>query len=302
MLTRLALERQAELVADELDGVAELVFSDRLPEDSSRVVGIIAEPDLSLPGSSFRDLASLRIIVAPSIGLDHVDVAAAQGRGVTVVGMPGIDRRETADHTLAMILAVLRDIPTGARLARSGSWDATLTRPHLVRGARLGLVGFGSIARLVAADAVSLGMNVQVHNHSGVPAEVRELGVEVARDLSELLRWCDVLSIHVPLAPATRGLIGERQLRLMRPGAGLVNTARGPVVDSAALIRALDDGHLSCAALDVVGTAIPDREDPLLVHESVLVTPHMAWYSQESAAGLYRRVGSELRTFLTSAG
>lgn len=301
MLTRLALQEQAELVAEQLQGVAELVLNDRLEDESSDVAAIIAEPDLSLPGSAFRDLSQLRVIVAPSIGLDHIDVATAQARGVRVVGMPGVDRRETADHALAMILAVLRDIPNGARLVRSGTWDATLTRPHLVRGSNLGLLGFGSIAQLVAEDAISLGMNVLVHNHGGVPENALQMGVRVARDLSELLQWCDVLSIHVPLAPATRGLVGERQLRLMRPGAALVNTARGPIVDSVALLRALDEGHLSCAALDVVGDGTPAPDDPLLRHESVLVTPHMGWYSRESAAGLYRRVGGELRTFLTEA-
>jgi D-3-phosphoglycerate dehydrogenase len=211
-------------------------------------------------------------------GVDNIDVAAATRRGIWVANVPDANWDEVSNHVLALMLAWARGLLPFDRHVRAGGWSYRGAVPrHRLAGQTLGLVGFGDIARLLAAKARGLGMTVLAYARRPFAAE----GVEQV-ELQELLRRGDVVSIHVPLTAETRGLIGARELGLMKPGAFLINTARGAVIDQPALVAALREGRLAGAGLDVTDPEPPPPDDPLLALDNVILTPHVAWYSEES--------------------
>lgn len=213
----------------------------------------------------------LRVVATVSVGYDNVDVAAAAARGIPVVHTPGVLDDATADIAFALILAARRRLSDSERTLRAGEWhgwsmDGFLG--HDVAGSRLGLVGYGRIARAVARRASGFDMTVRHHTRhdTGVAGWVPEL--------DDLLRWCDVLSLHVPLTEATRRMIGARELALLRPGAVVVNTARGAVLDEEALADALHSGQLFGAGLDVYDGE-PAVRTRLLDAPGVVLLPHV---------------------------
>jgi D-3-phosphoglycerate dehydrogenase len=194
-----------------------------------------------------------------------------------------------SDHALALILSLARGVTLLDRKVRSGSWTPTDARPlHRLRGRTLGLVGFGRIARALASKMAAIGFRI-VTTDPFVPGEVvREAGAE-PMTLEELLTAADVVSIHAPLTAESRHLIGAAELSLMKPGALLVNTSRGPLVDLDALRAALAEDRLGGVGLDVLEVEPPAVDDPLLHRDDVIVTPHAAFYSEESLRELQRK-------------
>jgi D-3-phosphoglycerate dehydrogenase len=225
-------------------------------------------------------LPRCRLVVRYGVGVDNLDVAAATARGVWVANVPDYGRDEVADHTLALALSVLRGVVVLDRLVHGGSWDLQLVRPLRRLGTLTwGVVGCGAIGTAVAGRAAGLGMRVLGYDleeaRSGPPIERVTLG--------ELLERSDVVSLHAALTRESRHLIDAAALGRLRPSAWLVNTARGGLVDTAALLAALDAGALAGAAVDVLETEPPD--DPgwrLARHPRVVATPHAAWYSEEA--------------------
>lgn len=222
----------------------------------------------------------LRVIGRHGVGVDHVDRRAAAERGVVVVNTPDANTRAVAEHTLAMMLALSSRLVEGDRAARAGDWQA---RHRLVgtevAGRLIGLVGFGAIGQRVGALAACLGMEVAYDDpadRTAVAGGARPMA------LGELLAAADVISIHVPLLPSTHHLIDEAALRSMRRSAVLMNTARGAVVDQSALERALAEGWIAGAALDVLDPEPPDPRCALLSLPNVIVTPHMAAHTAEA--------------------
>jgi glyoxylate reductase len=216
----------------------------------------------------------LRAISSYSVGLDHVDLAAATARGIPVGHTPGVLTETTAELALALLLAAARRIPEADRFVRDGRWTASWDPSGLLgrdlHGATLGVIGLGAIGRAVAARARALGMRVLGWSRSARPVA----GVTPAR-LDDLLAGSDFVSVHVALAPSTRGLIGAAELARMRPGAILVNTARGGIVDEAALARALRRGRLGGAALDVFEREPLPATSALLAAPNLILTPHV---------------------------
>jgi len=242
----------------------------------------------------------LRLVALASTGYDSVDVAAADRRGVAVTNSRGTLHETTADLTFGLILAARRRIPEAERYLREGRWaqdDLDLLLGHDVHGATLGIVGFGQIGRAVARRATGFGMRVV---HTGrTPGDV-----EGSRwlPLDDLLRTSDVVSLHVPLTPATRHLIGERELRLMRPTATLVNAARGAVVDEAALGRALREGWIGSAGLDVLQTEPnPDRDAPVLGFPNCVVLPHIGSATLAAREAMIGMATQNILAFLDGA-
>ncbi len=239
-------------------------------------------------------LDECRVIARYGTGTDNVDVAAATERGIVVTNVPDFCTPEMADHTMALLLGAARKILLMDRAMRSGHWQARVTeKVHRIAGQRLGLVGFGRIARAVATRAAAFGLSVCWYDPY-LPA-----GGEVARlPLDELLKTSDFVSLHIPLTPETRHLIGEAQLRLMKPNAILINTARGGVLNPAALVRALSEHWIAGAALDVFedlnvfGPAPAGLSHPLFGFDNVLLTPHSGGCSEESLAELMQ-IGAE---------
>lgn len=230
-----------------------------------------------------------RIVSRYGIGLDNIAVDVATELGILVTNVPDFCLDEVSDHALALLLASARGIVGLSRMTRSGEWDSRAGRslPRL-RGQTLGLIGYGAIARTLAPKAAALGLNVIAYTPRIAADAVAPFGVGT-NDLDELLRAADYISIHAPLTAETRGMIGERELRLMKPTATLINTSRGPIVDEAALVRALSEGWIAAAALDVLEREPPDPSHPLLAMENAIVTPHVAFASEAAVADLRTR-------------
>lgn len=228
----------------------------------------------------------LRCVANVAVGYDNVDLAAATRRGVVVTNTPGVLDDATADLTMALILAATRRLAEGDRLVRSGepwSWGMGFMLGSSLRGKTLGIVGLGGIGARVAERARAFGMEIAYHSRHPSPAEGR---LEAKRlPLSELLADADVLSLHCPLTPETHHLVGAEELAAMKPSAVLVNAARGPIVDEAALAAALTEGRIAAAGLDVFERE-PEVEPGLLRLNNVVLSPHLGSATVETRTAM----------------
>ena len=224
-------------------------------------------------------LQRCRVILRTGTGTDNVPVDEAGRLGILVANTPEATSHQVAEHAIGLLLAVIRQIPAQDRLVRQGIWDRHRAWPNAtLNGRTLGLVGFGRIARLIAKKVGGMEMDVLAFDPAIDESSMAESGVRKA-GLEDLLGRSDFVSIHVPLAEGTRHLIGERELRRMKPQAILINTARGPIVDEAALVRALREGWIAAAGLDVLESEPIAADHPLLKLDNVVLTPHIASYS-----------------------
>jgi len=225
----------------------------------------------------------LRVIANMAVGYDNIDVEAATERGVVVTNTPEVLNETTADTAFMLLLAAARRLGEAERLLRSGGWDdwgpKQLRGPD-VWGKRLGVIGLGRIGQAVARRTKGFDMELAYHDQYRNEEAERELGARYL-ELDELLRTCDFISIHTPLTPETRHLIGPKELDLMQPAAVLVNSSRGPVVDEAALADALEEGSIFAAGLDVYEEE-PEVHPKLLELENVVLAPHIGSASIET--------------------
>lgn len=233
-------------------------------------------------------LPTLRVAANIAVGYDNVDVAAARARGIVVTNTPDVLTDAVADFTIGLLLSLTRRIVEGDRLIRAGGWQGWALDFMLgseLRGRTLGIVGFGRIGRATAERARAFGMRI-VATCTPPGEEAPALPPDVAcLPLDQVLSEADVVSLHVPLTPATRHLIGARELAIMKPTAVLVNTARGPVVDEAALAAALAGGRIAGAALDVFERE-PQVHEGLLALENVVLAPHLGSSSVETRTAM----------------
>ena len=236
-----------------------------------------------------ENIPRVKVISRYGVGLDNVDLDAAADVGIVVTHYPGYCTPEVADHALAMILALNRRIVEQDRSLREGAWveHGPATRRILrgpiqpLREQTLGIVGFGRIGQAVAARAKPFGVTIIAADPYLDPETIRAAGVEPVT-LEELLRRADIVTLHTPLTPETRGLIDAAALALMKPTAVIVNTSRGPIIDLPALARALQEERLAGAALDVVDPEPLPAEAPFYRMPNVILTPHSAYYSERS--------------------
>jgi glyoxylate reductase len=242
----------------------------------------------------------LRLIASFGNGVDHIDLDAARRRGILVTNTPGVLTEDTADMTMALILAVMRRLVEGARLVRAGEWEGwspTSMLGHRPGGKRLAILGMGRIGSALARRARGFGMSIHYHNRRRLPPEAEaELGATWWEGLDQMLGQADVLSINCPHTPATFHLLSARRLALLRPHAVLVNTARGEVVDEAALLRALERRELAGAGLDVYARE-PEVDRRLLALDSVVCLPHMGSATLEGRIAMGERVLINIRAF-----
>jgi D-3-phosphoglycerate dehydrogenase / 2-oxoglutarate reductase len=278
--------RREQAQAD-LDGLGVVVETGSQPWSGDDVVGL-----LSFDPVAARDLSALpglRVVATPSVGFDHIDVAAATERGVWVCNVPDYCVDEMADHALALLLALVRGVVELDRSVRGGSWDHEAAGPlRRIADVRLGVIGFGRIGRALAARAQALGVDVTAYDPFVSDDEVRAAGVRPAT-LEELLERSDAISVHAPLTPETRGLIGDEELSRLPQGALVVNAARADLVDTHALLRALDSGRVGGVALDVLAVEPPTAETPAPTAPRLVVNPHAGWYSEEAQEAAHRR-------------
>ncbi len=252
-----------------------------------------------LPGELLQQLKRCKVIGRFGLGVDNIDIPAAARLGIVVTYVPDYCLREVSDHAIALLLALARKVPFSNRLVQSGRWEVPPIVPlRRLEGQVLGLVGFGNIPRALVPKAKAFGLKVITHDPYVAPDVTKALDVENT-SFDDLLAQADFISVHAPLMPATRGIIGATAFARMKKGALLINTARGPLVDEAALVAALDSGHLGGAALDVVTTEPPAKDSPLLGRDNVILTPHTAFYSVEALEELQTKCASDVARVLS---
>jgi D-3-phosphoglycerate dehydrogenase len=239
----------------------------------------------------------LKVVGKHGVGVDNIDVAAARELGIAVVSTPGANAEAVAEHALTLMLSLARRISTSSRLLREGRFEAARGTPLStdLRGKTLGLIGLGNIGTKLAAMCRSaLAMRVIAYDPFVSAERAATLGIELTTDLVPLFTVADVVSIHTPLTPQTRGIVGAAALAVMKPSAILVNCARGGLVDEAALYLALREGRLAGAGLDVWLEEPTPVDHPLLALENVIATPHVAGASHEAFEAMALTVSDDV--------
>jgi D-3-phosphoglycerate dehydrogenase / 2-oxoglutarate reductase len=286
-----------------LAGIADIVaLKTKKPEefieaaaDCDALLNTYAGP---ISAHTMARMPKCRIIARYGIGVDTIDLDAATEAGIIVTNNPTYCIEEVAEHTMALLLACARKVALYDRLVRSSRWEVPPGKPMFrLVGQTLGLVGFGNIARQVATRAAAFGMHILYADPLVSQAQFPIAGRKV--ELDELLAESDFVSVHPPLTPDTRRMMNDAAFAKMKRTAFLINCARGPVVDTDALVRALDAGTIAGCALDTVDPEpLPDPH-PLRGRENVIVTPHVAWYSEHALAGLQAGAPREVRRVLS---
>ena len=245
-------------------------------------------------------LPKCKVIALGSVGVDSVDVAAATARGIPVTNVPDTFIEEVADHAMMLILATYRRVITMDRMVRENRWAEgrpLLSQFPRLMGQTLGLIAFGHVARAVAVRARAFGVHILAYDPFVEELVVSQYGVEPV-NLSELLQRSDIVSMHAPATPDAHRMLKEHHFRLMKPEAIYVSTGRGPTTDEPALIKALKEGWIAAAGLDVLDQEPPDPNNPLLKMDNVILTPHVASASARFDPVRKRRVGQEIALVL----
>ena len=277
-----------------LDGIAIAVSRNGAnPEtDLSSVAGaqaVIASSRIRYDGAFMDRFPTIRVVSRTGIGLDNVSIADATARGVAVCYAPDAPTISTAEHTVALLLAAAKHLKRCDSELRRGARTDYFTAYQGIElyGLKLGLVGLGRIGKRVAKVALALDMTVMAYDPVVTAEQARQLGVDLAPSLEDVLRSADIVSLHIPLTDETRNVMNVGRLAMMKPGSYLVNAARGGLVDQAALLAALESGHLHGAGLDVFPNEPPDPNSPLLQRDDVIATPHIAGATQASKDRLW---------------
>jgi len=287
---------------------AELNSSDR-PMSSDELVDALGRADVLVPTVTDRIDSrilsragpNLRLIANFGAGVDNIDVATANARGITVTNTPGVLTEDTADMTMALILAAARRVVEGAQVVQSGGfsgWSPTWMLGRRIAGKRLGIIGMGRIGQAVARRAKSFGLSIHYHNRKPVSSRIAEdLEATYWESLDQLLARMDVISVNCPHTPATFHLLSARRLKLLQPHAIVVNTARGEVIDEPALANMLARGEIAGAGLDVYENE-PAINPKLLKLPNVVLLPHMGSATVESRIDMGEKVIINIKTFM----
>jgi glyoxylate reductase len=279
------------------------------PLSQPQLIAAVKQADVLVPTVTDRIDAGLLAQAGPQLqliasfgnGVDHIDLATARQRGITVTNTPGVLTEDTADMTMALILAVARRIAEGERLVRSGKWKGwgpTFMLGHRLWGKRLGIIGMGRIGRALARRAQGFGLSIHYHNRRRVPEEVeQQLEATYWESLDQMLAHMDIVSVNCPHTPATYHLLSARRLRLLRPQAILVNTARGEVIDENTLTRMLAAGEIAGAGLDVFEHE-PAVNPKLLRLDNVVLLPHVGSATIEGRMDMGEKVIINIKTFI----
>jgi len=280
---------------------AELLVAEK--GDEEELVALAPRADAILtnwkkvPAAALDAAERCRVVSRYGVGVDNIPVEHATGLGIVVTNVPDFCLDEVSDHAMALLLACARRIPKLEAATKSGIWSVGLAYGmSRLRGQTLGLVGFGNIARVLAPKAAAFGLKVIAYTPRGTSST--DTAVERTNHLEQLLSVSDFVSLHAPSTPSTRGLIGRAELRAMKPTAYLINTARGALIDDEALLEAINEGWIAGAALDVLAVEPPAPGNQLMQLENVLVTPHVAFYSEQAIQELQEKAARNVMTVL----
>jgi D-3-phosphoglycerate dehydrogenase len=259
--------------------------------------GLIVRSETKVTAELLDEANSLRVIGRAGVGVDNIDVPAATIRGVVVMNAPDGNTITTAEHTIAMLIALARSIPQASSSLKSGRWDRKKFIGVELQGKTLGIVGLGRIGRVVASRARALGMLIVAYDPFIALEQARDMEVELA-PLDEVYARADFLTVHTPLTSETRGLVDRDAIGKMKQGARIINCARGGLVDEEALYDALMSGAIAGAALDVFSEEPPPPDHKLLQLDQVIVTPHLGASTKEAQEGVAFTVAEQMRDFL----
>ncbi|MCG8357692.1 MAG: D-glycerate dehydrogenase [Kiloniellales bacterium] len=278
-------------------------------QSQAQMVDAVKQADVLVPSVTDRiDVGvlsqagpRLKLIASFGTGVDHIDLKTARQRGITVTNTPGVLTEDTADMTMALILATPRRLTEGERLVRSGEWNGwspTSMLGHRISGKRLGIIGMGRIGQAVARRARGFGLSIHYHNRRRVHPDIEaELEATYWESLDQMVSRMDIISVNCPHTPATYHLLSARRLKLMQPHAYIVNTSRGEVIDENALTRMLEAGDLAGAALDVFEHE-PAVNPKLLQLDNVVLLPHMGSATIEGRIAMGEKVIINIKTFV----
>jgi len=300
------------LISDALSPAAVQIFKDRgidvdfqpdLGKDKDRLAAVIGEYDglairsaTKVTAKILEGAARLKVIGRAGIGVDNVDVPAATGQGVIVMNTPFGNSITTAEHAIAMMFALARQIPQADASTQAGKWEKNRFMGVEITAKTLGVIGCGNIGAIVADRAVGLRMRVVAYDPYLTPERALALGVEKV-ELDELLRRADVITLHVPMTDRTRNILSADALARTKRGVRIVNCARGGLVDEVALRAALDSGHVAGAAFDVFAEE-PATQNPLFGHPNVVCTPHLGASTSEAQENVALQVAEQMSDYL----
>ena len=275
-------------------GLAEDALTTRIEDYDGLVVRSATQVTAGVLAAAKR----LKVVGRAGIGIDNIDLTAATARGVVVMNTPYGNSITTAEHTIALMLALARRLPAADRSTRAGKWETSRFMGVEVSGKVLGLVGCGNVGAIVANRAQGLGMRVIVHDPYVAPARDAELGVEKVA-LDALLARADFISLHTPLTDQTRAMIDADAIARAKPGVRIINCARGGLVVEEDLAAAIESGRVAGAALDVFDEE-PKTESPLFGLDQVIVTPHLGAATAEAQENVARQIAEQMSDFLTA--
>jgi len=272
---------------EKLKSVGEVVFAEKPPLKEDDLLKIIGQYDAVVAGLDeytarvMEEAKNLKIIGRYGVGLDNVDLKAATEHGIIVTYTPGANTNAVAEHTFALMLSLLKRIPQLNEAGKKGEWRRRGGLNWELQGKTLGIIGLGRIGRTVAKMAKAFDVNIIAYSPHVPREEAEKLGIKLV-SLEELLSKADIVSLHTSLTPEKYHMIGEREFKLMKKTAIIVNTARGELIDEDALVKALKNGEIAGAALDVLEKEPPPPDSELLKLENVIITPHAAAHTWEA--------------------
>ncbi|MCM3763004.1 phosphoglycerate dehydrogenase [Alkalihalobacillus oceani] len=295
------------LVSDTMskEGLLPLLESDKVRcveknvndvEDLSIFDALLVRSATTVTGELLDKMPKLKIIARAGVGVDNIDLDAATKRGVVVVNAPDGNTISTAEHTFAMMMAVMRNIPQANASIKAGEWNRKAFQGFELRGKTLGIIGFGRIGTQLAQRAKAFEMSLLVFDPFLTKERAQKVGVETA-SLDEVLENADIITVHTPLTKETKGLLGMKNIAKTKPGVFLINCARGGIIDQEALKHYLNNGHIAGAALDVFEEE-PVADQELLSFEKVIATPHIAASTKEAQLNVAAQVSEEVLHFL----
>lgn len=272
--------------------------AEQLREAVSQADGVIVRSGYKLTPEILKDQAKLRVIVRAGVGVDNIDLPAATREGVVVMNTPAGNTTSTAEHTLAMMMALSRNIAPACAALKAGKWDRKSFTGTQLAGKSLGVVGLGRIGLTVAKRCVALEMKVLGFDPFLSPERAAEHGIELYRDLDEMIAKCDYITVHTPMTPDTENLINAARIATLRPGVRIINCARGGIVNESDLADAVESGHVAGAALDVF-VSEPPKDFRLINLPQVLVTPHLGASTEEAQELVAVEAAEIIAGFLT---
>ncbi len=261
--------------------------------------GLVVRSETRVTAELLDAAPGLRVIGRAGVGVDNIDVPAATARGIVVMNAPDGNTVTTAEHTIALLIALARRVPQANSSLRAGRWERKKFVGVELQGKTLGIVGLGRIGRAVATRARAFGMSIVAYDPFIAPEQTRDLEIEGV-PLDEVFARADFLTIHTPLTADTRGIIGKEAFARMKPGVRIINCARGGLVDEEALLEAIKCGVVAGAALDVFSKEPPEADHPLLALDQVIATPHLGASTTEAQEGVAFTVAEQMRDYLLS--